>query len=406
MLIGVRRALAILPATLLTTLVVTASAGAVTLGTTSLPTGAQLSPSCTVSSDSPTVEELVQTGTDASYDYTVPAAGVITSWSFNTTGATAGTPYGLVVVRSSDAGYTVVGSDTEMVPPSAPVVQTYTLATPIEVQAGDLIGAVVSTSTTVGCSFGGEALIADTITVDEGTPTPGTLLSSPDDNTSPGYLVNMSVNLDPPEDAGLTQQALPASITAGGEGVFMLNVTSAGAINGPVTVTDTVPSGLTIVGVSAGADKCSVSGQSISCSVPSAPASIAVVVSAATAGAYANSASVAIAGGLNDPNPADNSASVTLTVTPASTASAVLTTSCHLVSLAKVPLQEAKAVIRALGCQVGKVKAKHSKKIAKGEVISISPGGGRTVAAGTKVAIVYSSGPPKKKHKRKSHHRK
>jgi hypothetical protein len=209
--------------------------------------------------------------------------------------------------------------------------------------------------------------------------------------TSPNVVANISVNLVQSEDVGVTQQALPATIAPGGESVLLLNVSNAGPGTGATTVTDAVPSGLTIEAVSAGDGTCTISGQSVSCKLASAPATIAVVVSAAKVGSYANTASVSSA--LTDPNLANNSSSATLTVAvPAATG-------CRLVPLAKVPLSQAKSVIRALDCKVGKVKAKASRSIRKGDVISTSPrpGKGKTVAAGTKVAIVYSSGKPKKK---------
>lgn len=378
-----RRSLLVMAATLLTMLAAAASADAVTLGNTAAPAGA--TPFiCTGFSST---VELIQTGTDSAYDFVVPAGGgVITSWSFNTSGATAGTPIGLVVVSQSDGGYTVVGSDIETVPASAPSIQTYTLSSPIQVQAGDLIGEVLEPTSTATCYWqGGAVTAADTVAGATGTPTAGTALTTVV-APSPGFVANMSVNLVQSEDVSLTQQALPATITAGSDSALMLNVASAGPGQAPVTVADTVPSGLAIEGVSAGNGTCALSGRTISCTVSSAPATIAVIVSAAKIGSYTNTATDSTS--LSDPNLANNSSSVTLKVA-ASGAS-----SCHVVSLKKVVLAEAKTVIRALGCKVGKVTAKSSKSIPKGEVISTKPGHGKK-AAGTKVAIVYSSGKPK-----------
>jgi Domain of unknown function DUF11/PASTA domain len=367
------------------TLTTSASAQALTLGSTTVPVGAT-GETCTGS-----VLNILQTSVDASYLYAVPAGGgIITSWSFNTSGATAGTPYTLIVAQPSGSGYTVVGTDTEVVPASAPAVQTYSLAKPISVSAGDLIGVGVSASSDVVCYWrGGSLTSSDLLTAVSGSLTSGSSLA----NVGPGppaSAVNVSVNLVQSEDVGLTQQALPNSIVAGGQGVLLLSVTNAGPGSTPITVADSVASGLTIDSVNAGASTCATSGQNISCVLPSAPATIAVVVTAATAGTYTSIATALTT--LADPNQANNTSSATLDV------SAVRM--CRLISLAHLRVAQAKAVISALGCAVGKVTSKASKSVPKGEVISISPGARKVVALGTKVAIVTSSGRPKTKKKK------
>jgi beta-lactam-binding protein with PASTA domain len=57
-------------------------------------------------------------------------------------------------------------------------------------------------------------------------------------------------------------------------------------------------------------------------------------------------------------------------------------------------------VLPLVNCKVGKVKKAKSKSVPKGDVISTNPGGGKKLAAGTKVAIKASSGKPKKKAKK------
>jgi beta-lactam-binding protein with PASTA domain len=93
---------------------------------------------------------------------------------------------------------------------------------------------------------------------------------------------------------------------------------------------------------------------------------------------------------LADPNSANNLASAHLTVTPAPAAAR----SCRVVSLKGLALRTAKALLRDLSCAIGKVSKKSSKTIPKGYVISTSPGSGSR-RAGTKVAIVESSGKPR-----------
>ncbi|HWF34321.1 MAG TPA: PASTA domain-containing protein, partial [Solirubrobacteraceae bacterium] len=101
---------------------------------------------------------------------------------------------------------------------------------------------------------------------------------------------------------------------------------------------------------------------------------------------------------LTDPTPADNAATATLTVTAPPVPPRP---SCKTVKLAGAPLAVAKVALPALNCKIGKTTKKASKQIPKGDVISTSPGAGKTLANGTKVNLVVSSGPPKKKHKKK-----
>ncbi len=205
-------------------------------------------------------------------------------------------------------------------------------------------------------------------------------------------VLNVSANLVQTEDVGTTEGVLPASIAAGGQGVFVLGVTGSGP--GPITVTDTVPAGLSIVSAITGSGTCTVSGQSISCTAPSAPATLVIVVSGAAAGTYANAA--AATGPVTDPNPANNSASATLSVTPPTIQNPA--PMCHTVSLAGVPLKAAKSVVPALGCMVGKLTTKRSKSVPKGNVISTNPSAGKTSC----LARRSPSSPPRASPRRRS----
>jgi hypothetical protein len=376
-------------------LVAVAPAQALTLGTTGFQGENNTGP-CNSASG---LMAAAQTATDASFDYAVPAGGgEITSWSFQTLTGTAGSPYGLLVVRPSGAGYTVVGGDNETVPASLPATATFSLANPIIVQAGDLLGVTLSSTEAVPCLLGGGVTTtADLISV--GPTTGATGSSAGLTPVGVSGVLNVSANLVQAEDVGIAQHAVPSSITAGGAAVFVLAVTGGGPGNSAAAVTDTVPAGLSIVSVIAGSGTCTVSGQTVSCSVPAAPATIAVVVSATTAGTFANAAAVATA--LSDPNPANNTSSATLAVSAAPVQNPA--PMCHTVSLSRVPLKVAKSVVGDLGCKVGKLTTKSSKSTPKGDVVSTSPGAGKTLALGTKVNIVSSSGKPKKKkHTKKS----
>jgi hypothetical protein len=265
-----------------------------TVGDATLPSSATMGSTCGASN---AIGEVVQTGTDSSFTYTVPAdGGAIKSWSFYTTGATADTPYELLIARPSGGNHQIVGTDSQNVPANAPAIATFTLAKPIAMEAGDVLGVVVSPNgtNTVHHRFDEGPLTGSDIVgtgfVGNGSSRPPIGSSFPIQNLTPNELVNVAANLVQGNDVGIIQQVLPATITAGTDGVLVFALTSSGPSSNPITLTDTIPSGLTIRSVSAGTGPCSVSGQNISCTLTGTPATVAIVVSAATAGAYANTA--------------------------------------------------------------------------------------------------------------------
>jgi hypothetical protein len=155
-------------------LVAVAPAQALTLGTTTAG-GAGTNGACN------TANWAIQASTDGTYDYTVPAGGgAIDSWSIMTSGATAHTPFGLVLARPQPGGsYEIIGSDAEMVPSPVPTVSTFTLATPIDVQAGDMVGVQGSAASTVGCVFAGSPLVPlDIVGIGTGAPPVGSTAAS------------------------------------------------------------------------------------------------------------------------------------------------------------------------------------------------------------------------------------
>ena len=331
-----------------------------------------------------------QTATQSGFDYVVPpGGGAITSWSANTIGAAAGSPYGLAVARRDGSTYTVVGVDDEKFPNPLPAsgLASYTLTHPITVDAGDLLGIDQPTGTSATCTFLGTG-ITSTNTIFVGSPiVAGATMTS--DGELEESLANISATLEQADAVSVTQRALPASITPGGDAVFVLSVASSGPSTAPVSLTDAVAPGLTIQSVSSGSDSCTVSGQNLTCTVPTPPSSIAIVVSPRAAGSYTNLASVT----TSFPNPTPQNAVTSTALTVANAPAAAV---CHPASLAGLKLGQAKTLIAALGCQVGKVTKKRSKKVHKGLVVSNTPHSG-TSALGTSINLVVSSGRPKRR---------
>ena len=348
----------------------------------------------------------------ATPSYTVPSSGgVIDQWSIDTTGATAGTPIDFVVVHQSAGGsgstLTVDGFDDETVPNPLPSnhVATFTPASPIYAPPGDLIGLYSSTNT-VGCYYNG-ATPADTVEAASGpSPSPGATYAF--SASAANLRINLTADLITNADVSLAQTITPASVTSGGLAVMQIKVSNAGPARADATVSDGVPAGLSIVDAVAGMGSCSTSGQNVSCTITSLPAgsstNVDIAVVTGAAGTFTNTATAALS--QPDPNPANNTASASLKVTtppatPATSTPAPLApvpAPCRVLALARIPLAFSESVLRALDCQVGRVTSAHSSKVAKGSVIKTTPGPGQ-YKAGTKVNIVKSSGPARKKKK-------
>jgi uncharacterized repeat protein (TIGR01451 family) len=377
-------------------LMASAASATPTVGNTTEPSGASPLP-CPPG-------DLLIAKADTGYNYTIPSpGGAVTSWSINTHEAAAATPVSLVVLRPSGTkSYTVVGLATGTLANPLPggLIETFPLASPITVEGGEVLG-LTSTVGSVACGWGSSGLTtADTIDVVAlGSPTTTPSLGATYESAleAPELILDVSVELTQSQDDGVTAAAMPSTITAGGIAEYVFTVSNAGVGNGPITFSDAVPSGLTILSAVAGSGACSVAGQTVSCTISGlqagSSAPVLIIVSAASAGSYADAASVSST--LQDPNLANNSASATLTVNaPAPT------TTCKTVKLTGVTLSIAKLVIPALNCRVGKVKHATSKTVHKGLVISTSPGPGKTLTAGTAVTVTISSGKPKPKKKK------
>jgi hypothetical protein len=399
-----RSILAVLVSASALVLPATASAATTTIGSIVEPAGGVNLTDCTSA-----VAVLGQTPST----YTVGAGGgIVTSWSVNATGDGTGTET-LYVLAPSGSGYTVVGLDAEALPAKIPAggTVTFTLATPILAASGDTFGLSATgsgSSDPVYCAWSqGDIPASDEVFAEVGvdptvgqtvTPTP---LSQGGPLNNPNALLDLAVTLSPgSEDAAVTTMAGPKNAVVGNEALLSSTVTNNGPFAGPTTFTDAVPAGLAVSAVAAAGGSCTTTGQLVSCTFASlavgASELVEIVVAPAAAGTYENSVSVADETGVTDPNPSNNTSSATLTV---GSASALSSRACVTTSVKGLSEKVVKRLLPSFGCKVGKIKKATSKSVAKGDVISLTPGSGAH-APGTKVTITVSSGKRKpKKHK-------
>jgi hypothetical protein len=379
-----------------------AASADITLGSSSVPAGSS-STAC------PAGLVIAQATSDPSTSYTVPAAGQITQWETNTTNATAGAAVTLVVLKPVGGGsYQVVGIDSRALPTPLPAsnVATFTLATPIAVSGGETLGLYGNGSAAICYRSGGSTPGAATLTAlsEPAAPAAGQSLSPSGGNSPGGFTMNVAATLVSSQDVGVTSSQ-PDRVTVGNLALLASSVANGGPVNGPIMFNDTVPDGLTIVSAVAGAGSCSVSGQSVACTVTglsagqSAPVNL--LVRPTVAQTYANAVSVAPQGGAGDPNVANNSASATLIVDspPLVGPPPTSTPSCVVPKLTRTPVSVAKNVLGRLSCKIGKTKRVRSKSSSKGTIIKTTPGAG-TYRNGTAVNLTVSLGPPKKKSRR------
>lgn len=159
-------------------------------------------------------------------------------------------------------------------------------------------------------SFGGSlALSAD------GT---AALIGASEATISGANNVGLAYLFASPTDLSLALSSSPASVTTGQSVTYMLTVanndTQVTASN--VTLTDTLPSGMTFVSASTAGGACNNANGTVTCTLaslaPQATWQPSITVSASTAGSISDSASVTA--NQPDPNTANNTASVTTTV--------------------------------------------------------------------------------------------
>ncbi len=127
------------------------------------------------------------------------------------------------------------------------------------------------------------------------------------------YFHNLSTSSIPAPDLTLTKSH-SGSFTAGSTGSYTLTANNAGTAgaSGPVTVVDTVPSGLTPTGAAGSGWSCSINAQKVTCTSTAAlgsgssapPITLAVNISSSASGTITNTATVSGGGETNTANDA------------------------------------------------------------------------------------------------------
>ena len=351
---------------------------------------------------------IAQASSDPSTPVGVPTlGGMITQWQMSTIGSSPGSPVTFVVLRPGSGGnYAVVATDTRTLPNPSPTngVATFDLASPIAVAGGETLGLYTNSASGPVCYWhDGSTPSADTLAaLNAGNPPAGGQTLSPAmANSPPGYTMNLAATLVIDQDAGVSAAAVPSSASLGSVVLLGWSVTSAGPNGGAITFTDDVPAGLTVQSALSGSGTCGTAGQHVTCTIgglaPGQSAPVDVLVTPVMAGSYADTASVSTSAGVDDPNPGNNTASVTLMVRDPTT--------CTVPPLAATPLVVAERVLGLLGCRVARVSSRHSRTFPRRTVIATAPGAG-VYAAGTTVNLTISSGPPAppRSHRRATRH--
>jgi uncharacterized repeat protein (TIGR01451 family) len=392
-------------------LAVPAAAGAdTTLGTVTPPSGA----ANTACPNSPAGQVLINvTSGGVTGPLSVPSTPgpvAVTQWQVDASSVTSGTQLTLVVLRVNVAAQQimVVGTDGETVNTAnlpANNVATFSLASPIAVQAGDIIGIYSPAASSHFICYWNGGTIASANQVQglplPGPPTTGAVLTPTGGGLNvSSSLLNLAATLSPVSfDAGLALTAGPTNAVVGQPAVLTATVTNHGPQAGVITFTDPVPNGLTIQAASIGSGACSTSSVNIvtctTASLAAGQSTVAVIVVTPTAAqTYTDNGTVSLPSGGNDPNPANNNATTTLTVHQPGAA-----TKCVVPKLRGASVALAKNVLTLLGCKVGKIRKAHSGSVAKGLLVGTAPGAGSYAL--NKVIVLEVSSGRAAKHKKK-----
>ena len=202
------------------------------------------------------------------------------------------------------------------------------------------VGACTPSGSTVTCAIGSLAAnqsvnvslilnASSLVTIANGASVTATEF---DPNTANNNTGNANTTVLPAADLSIANTASGNPVNAGSPLSFVLNVSNAGpdATSGTITVTNTVPSGVTgATGAGTGWTCGAQSGSTITCtSTTSIPSSSAATPLAISMTAPANGPAVdtaAVSATTGDPNTGNNSASASVTITPSADLSVVKT---------------------------------------------------------------------------------
>ena len=201
--------------------------------------------------------------------------------------------YGSTVSGKSTVGAAYGYTSNNGAWPSTP---THDFADPLGV-TNDSFGTSVALSTDGGSAFIGAV----------GTPVSG------NNAAGAGYLIASTADLS------LALSSSPASVMVGGSVTYMVTITNSDTqvTATSLSLTDTLPAGMTYVSSSAAGGSCANSGGTVTCTLaslaPQATWQPSIAVTATAAGSIQDTATVSAS--QPDPNTANNSASVTTSVT-------------------------------------------------------------------------------------------
>lgn len=354
--------------------------------------------------------------TESAATWTVPARSALGSWSTNVTAAAGEGSVSLVVLRAAGPDLTIAAVDTAVLPQPAPVggVATFRPSSPIVLEAGDRLGIAGTAGATCGWQDG-EVSSQQSAAVGVAAPgiAPGAIVTESVAPVSSSRL-NLAAETWEPTDVRVTAAAGPANVAVGALAQLSGTVTNAGPAATPVTMTDTVPAGLTVTAAVVGAGICGVATQLVTCEIPSlapgASAPVVVLVTPTAPGVYTNTLTATPA---LDTAPGDNSATATLTAAAPPLAGGggggggadrvrVVVgpppRRCVVPTLTRTPLGVARGLLRQFDCRPGMVTQKPSAKIPKGTVISTTPGRGQH-QAGRSIRIAVSTGKPPRRRR-------
>ncbi len=193
-------------------------------------------------------------------------------------------------------------------------------ATPSQGSCSEATGTVTCGLGTVASSASAQVqIVAHAESAGEITNTASVAASEPEGNTA-NNSDPAATTVSPVADLSIVKSDSPDPVSAGSDFTYTLAVANAGPSSASgVTVTDSLPAGLTYLGATPSQGSCSQAAGTVTCGLGtlanSASAQVQIFVRRNNPGQVTNTASVS--GADHDPNSVDNSDSETTTVNPA-----------------------------------------------------------------------------------------